>query len=121
MKASVKDLVNLARLNANMDGLQIDAIVARAGLNFTYLAGFAYPGTLARHLDLPDSPRAIYLIWPRRGEPRIVLNVIAEDLSRRDSWIEQFDLYEGYVERPVERLAKVLADMGLASRPRVLA
>src|SRR5258707_1793977 len=115
MKSAAKDLVNLRRLDEAMDANGLDALVARAGLNFTYLAGFAYPGTLARHLDLPDSPRAIYLIWPRHGEPRIVLNVIAEDLSRRDSWIEQFDLYEGYVQQPVERLAKELTDMGLAT------
>jgi Xaa-Pro aminopeptidase len=41
--------------------------------------------------------------------------VIAEALSRRDSWIEQFDLYEGYVEPPIERLAKVLAEMGFSA------
>ena len=114
MKASVEDLVNVTRLNEKMDMLGVDAVVARAGLNFTYLAGFAYPGTLARHLDLPDSPRGIYMVWPRTGEPHIILNVIAEELSRRDSWVKHFDVYEGYVERPVERLAKVLKDMGLS-------
>src|ERR1700730_14906608 len=107
-------IANLERLNRFMDENKFDAVVLRSGTNFTYLAGFAYPGTLARHLDLPDSPRAIFLIWPRRGEPHIVLNVIAEELSRRVSWVERFDLYEGYVEHPVERLAKVIADMGLS-------
>ena len=56
MKSSVKDLVNLPRLEQAMDRAGVDAVVARAGLNFTYLAGFAYPGTLARHVDLADSP-----------------------------------------------------------------
>ena len=46
MKSSVKDLVNLPRLEQAMDRAGVDAVVARAGLNFTYLAGFAYPGTL---------------------------------------------------------------------------
>jgi Xaa-Pro aminopeptidase len=59
MKADVKDFVQLARLAREMDALGLDAIVARAGINFTYLAGFAYPGTLARHLDLADSPRGV--------------------------------------------------------------
>ncbi len=114
MKASVKELVNLDRMAAQMDAAKVDAVVARAGLNFTYLAGFAYPGTLARHVDLADSPRAVYVVWPRTGEPRIVTNAIAEGLARRDSWIEQFDVYEGYVEKPIDRLATVLATMGLA-------
>jgi Xaa-Pro aminopeptidase len=108
-------LINFARLEAALDEHKLDALVARAGLNFTYLAGFAYPGTLARHVDLADSPRAVYVVWPRRGEPRIVLNAIARDLAARDSWIRQFDVYEGYVEAPVHRLSRTLADMGLGS------
>jgi Xaa-Pro aminopeptidase len=114
MKPTAKDLVNLERLDEAMDRHGLDALIARAGLNFTYLAGFAYPGTLARHVDLADSPRAVIVVWPRRGEPRIVLNSIARDLAQRDSWIEAFDVYEGYVEAPVQRLATTLADMGLA-------
>lgn len=113
MKASASDLINLDRIGREMDADGVDAIVARAGLNLTYLAGFAYPGTLARHVDLADSPRAVYLVWPRRGEPRMVVNAIADGLARRDSWIEVFDVYEGYVEPPVERLAATLSDMGL--------
>ena len=108
------ELMNLERLNAKMDEHGVDAIVSRAGLNFTYLTGCVYPGTLARHVDLSDSPRAVYVVWPRHGEARIVVNSTAEGLARRDSWVTGFDLYEGYVERPAERLAKTIAEMGLA-------
>src|SRR4029077_3415932 len=114
MPRAAKELVNLKRLEEAMDRHGLDAIVARAGLNFTYLAGFAYPGTLARHVDLADSPRAVIVVWPRRGEPRIVLNSIARDLAQRDSWIRKFDVYEGYVEAPVQRLASTLTELGLA-------
>ncbi|MDB5510704.1 MAG: Xaa-Pro aminopeptidase [Enterovirga sp.] len=114
MKPTARDVINVDRLNQGMDAAKIDAIVARAGLNLTYLSGFAYPGTLARHVDLADSPRAIYLVWPRRGEPRMIVNAIAEGLARRDSWVEHFDVYEGYVEAPIDRLAGVLQSMGLA-------
>jgi Xaa-Pro aminopeptidase len=115
MKATAGSLINLTRLEAALEAHGLDALVARAGLNLTYLAGFAYPGTLARHVDLADSPRAVFVVWPRKGEPRIVLNAIARDLAARDSWIEKFDVYEGYVEAPVHRLANTLKDMGLAS------
>ncbi len=114
MKPRVRDLVNIGRLEAKMDAYKMDAVVARAGINLCYLAGFAYPGTLARHVDLADSPRPIYLIWPRHGEPRMVLNLIAAGLTQRDSWIEKFDTYEAYIDSPAETLAKTLADMGLA-------
>jgi Xaa-Pro aminopeptidase len=114
MKPSVRELMNLARLEEAMKVKGLDAVVARAGLNFTYLAGFAYPGTLARHVDLADSPRSVWVVWPRGGEPRIVVNAIAKDLAARDSWIEVFDVYEGYVEAPIGRVAKTLRDMGLS-------
>lgn len=115
MKNSRQILINLERLQLKMEAYGVDAVVARAGVNFAYLSGVTYPGTLARHLDLADSPRGTYLIWPHRGEPRIVLNAIAEGVTRRDSWVELIDVYEGYVEPPVERLAKVIADMGLSA------
>jgi hypothetical protein len=54
-------LTNVDRLHAHMDRHNLAAVVARSGQNFTYLSGLAYPGTLARHLDLPDSTRALKL------------------------------------------------------------
>ena len=114
MKKSPDILANLDRLNQKMDEYGLAAIVARAGVNYTYLSGVSYRGTLARHLDLTDSPRGTFLVWPRYGEPRIVLNAFAEGITRRDSWVEIIDVYEGYSELPVERLAKVISDMGLA-------
>src|SRR5437667_7654056 len=85
-------IANLERLNQLMDEHAFSAIVVRSGKNFTYLAGFAYPGTLARHLDFPDSPREVLLVWPRRGEPLMVLNHIAAPLAERDSWLEAIEL-----------------------------
>ena len=79
-----KIIANVKRLNRLMDESGCAAVVARSGKNFTYLAGFAYPGTLARHLDFPDSPRGVLLVWPRRGDPVLVVNEIAAPLARRD-------------------------------------
>jgi Xaa-Pro aminopeptidase len=53
-----ESLVNVDRLNQKMDEHGLAAVVARSGVNFTYLSGVVYPGTLARHLDLTDSPAA---------------------------------------------------------------
>lgn len=114
MKRPADILINFPRLEHKLDEAGLDAVVARTGINFTYLAGFPYPGTLARHLDLADSPRAVFVVWPRRGEAVIVTNAIAEGLARRDSWIEKIEVYAGYTEPPIERLAKVLVGMGLA-------
>ncbi len=107
-------LANVERLHRLMDEEGISAIVARSGKNFTYLAGFAYPGTLARHLEFPDSPREVMLIWPRTGDPVMVLNSYAAPLARRDSWLQNIEVVDDYAESPYERAADVLQELGLA-------
>ncbi|MBI4635929.1 MAG: aminopeptidase P family protein [Candidatus Rokubacteria bacterium] len=111
-------IANVDRLHAFMDRHRLAGVVARSGQNFTYLSGLAYPGTLARHLDLPDSVRGVLLVWLRHGEPVIVLNKIAEGLTRRDSWVKRIEVYDAYTESPYGRLCRVLREAGLA-RERV--
>src|SRR4030095_15333482 len=85
MPQSKREIIaNVGRLHAYMDRHRLAAVVARSGQNFTYLSGLAYPGTLARHVDIADSTRAVMLLWPRHGDPVIVLNAIAEKLTLRD-------------------------------------
>jgi Xaa-Pro aminopeptidase len=69
MTAKREIAANVDRLNAYMDRNDLAARVIRSGKNFTYLAGFACPGTLSRHLDHTDSPGEVLLVWPRSGEP----------------------------------------------------
>jgi Xaa-Pro aminopeptidase len=111
-------MANVPRLEQSMDRLGLAAVVLRSGNNFTYLAGIAYPGTLARHLDLADSVRAVLLVWPRRGEPVVVLDYAAEGLTRDRSWVKRLEIYEPYVETAYGRVCKVLSDLGL-DRDRV--
>jgi Xaa-Pro aminopeptidase len=111
-------IANVTRLHEHMDRHRLAAVVARSGQNFTYLSGLAYPGTLARHLDLSDSVRGVLLVWPRSDEPVIVLNKIAEGLTRRDSWVKRLEVYDAYTESPYHRLAQVLKQLGLG-RERV--
>ncbi len=104
---------NIERLNNIMDREGIDALVLRSGVNFTYLSGVVYPGTLARHLDLADSPRGVVLVWPRLGEPALVLNSFAAPLARRDAAIENIVQYDDYGESVYSKTAEVLTQMGL--------
>ncbi len=109
-----KIIANVERLHRLMDEEGISAIVARSGKNFTYLAGFAYPGTLGRHLEFPDSPREVLLVWPRTGDPVMVLNSYAAPLARRDSWLERVEVYDDYAESPYQRAGSILQQMGLS-------
>jgi Xaa-Pro aminopeptidase len=107
-------VANLERLYGFMDQYRLAAVVARSGQNFTYLSGIAYPGTLARHLDFPDSARGVMLVWPRNGEPVLILNRIAEGVATRDSWIKRIALYDAYRESPYRCLCQVITETGLA-------
>lgn len=108
-------LVNIDRLHTLMDNAGLDAIVVRSGVNVTYLSGVFFPGTLQRHLDLVDSPRGIFVVWPRHGESAIVVNPLAEPLARRDTWLDRVEVHAGYSERPIERVCAVLQSAGLGS------
>ena len=109
-----KIIANVERLHRLMDEEGVSAIVARSGKNFTYLAGFAYPGTLGRHLEFPDSPREVLLVWPRDGDPVMVLNTYAAPLARRDSWLERIEVYDDYAESPYQRATDLLGQLGLS-------
>ena len=106
-------LVNVERLHRFMDEAGCAAVVARSGKNFTYLAGIAYPGTLARHLDFPDTPRDVFCIWPRSGEPIVVTHHAGRPVTERDSWVERIEVIEDYVESGIEGAARVLRSLGL--------
>lgn len=116
MGASARKIIaNVPRLERYMDANGLDAIAVRTGANFTYLAGVALPGTLARHLDLASTVRGFMLVWPRKGEPIIVLDAFAEKVVLRDSWVGNAVVYKAYVESLYTRVAEVLLDLGLDS------
>ena len=107
-------IANIPRLHALMDRVGLAAVVARSGQNFNYLAGLVFPGTLARHLDFPDSERGVIAVWPRNGEPVLVLNSTAAGLAQRDSWVQELRFSGGYGESPYACLCTVLEELGLA-------
>ena len=107
-----KIIANVPRLESYMDANGLEAIAVRTGANFTYLAGVALPGTLARHLDIASTVRGFMFVWPRKGEPIVVLDSFAEKLVARDSWVAKTVVYKAYVESLYTRVANVLEDLG---------
>jgi Xaa-Pro aminopeptidase len=112
--APATDLVNLTGLAELLDHLRVDALVCRSGMNVSYLSGIGSPGTLGRHLDLADTPREVFVVWPAAGEPVVVLSEIASHLARATSRIARLEVYRDYADSPEEALARVLRDFGLA-------
>jgi|GEM_PF-289134 len=108
------ELVNLRGLEDLLRGMHLDALVCRSGMNVTYLTGIGAPGTLGRHLDLADTPRETFVVWPLSGEGYVVLSEIASHLAKATSRMTQFEIYKDYVDSPEEALARVLRSAGLA-------
>src|SRR5262245_18004541 len=108
-------LTNVDRLNRYMDAHDLAAVAVRSGVNFTYLAGMAMPGTLARHLDIASTVRGFMVLWPHSGEPAVVLDAFAEKFAKRESWIDRVEVYNAYTESLYGKVAQLIADMGLAS------
>ncbi len=108
-----KIIANVPRLNDFMDRHGCSAIVARSGTNITYLSGVAFPGSQGRHVDFPDSPREIYVVWPRQGEPVMVLNNLGIARAWRDSWIPNIEGYDDYRTTAFARTAEVIERLGL--------
>ena len=113
MKAGHKVIANIERLNQYMDREGLAAVAVRSGVNFTYLAGMAMPGTLMRHLDMANTVRGFMLLWPREAEPVVILDSMAEKVVQRDSWIDRVELYQAYLESLYTRVAKVIDEYGL--------
>jgi Xaa-Pro aminopeptidase len=113
MEQRVQIPANIDRLNAFMDRNELAAVVARSGQNFTYLSGMAYPGTLQRMLDLTDSPRGTIVLWPRKGDPVVILNKTAVPYTQRESPITRLEVYQAYIESPYKRLCSVIQEAGL--------
>ncbi len=106
-------IANVGRLNRYLDRNDLAAIAVRSEINFTYLAGMAMPGTLMRHLDIANTVRGFMLVWPRNGEPVVILDSMAEKIVQRDSWINRIEVYRAYVESLYSRVAEVLDEYGL--------
>jgi len=115
MGSSDREIIaNVSRLDRYMDAYGLEAIAVRTGANFTYLSGIALPGTLARHLDIASTVRGFMLVWPRSGDPIIVLDSFAEKVVARDSWVNKIVVYKAYTESLYTRVASVLDDLGMA-------
>ena len=110
-----KVIANIDRLNSYMDRIGLAAVAVRTGVNFTYLSGMAMPGTLARHLDIASTVRGFMLLWPRKGDPVLVVDAFAEKLARRKSWIDRIEVYKAYENSLYGRIAELIGEAGLAT------
>jgi len=114
-RPEVAQAVNIRGLERLFRRQRIDCLICRSGINTVYLSGISSPGTLGRHLDLADTPRETFVVWPASGEPVVVVSEIASEVARVSSHIARIKTYADYVESPERALANVVRDLNLAT------
>jgi len=112
------NVVNMRGLQELFQALNVEAIVCRGGVNVMYLSGIATPGTLGRHLDLAETARETFVVWPAAGDPIAVVSDIASEVARISSRIRDLRTYRDYVDNPEVALAETIRELSL-DRSRV--
>ena len=100
--------MNLERFEALLAESGMDAVVASSLENVSYLSG----ARMVMQRLIPD--RLALLLWPAQGDPAIVVCKGEDVACRDDCRIEDMRSYTEFVESPVDLLAEVVVEKGLA-------
>jgi Xaa-Pro dipeptidase len=103
---------NLDLLSAKMDAEGLDAVVAVNKKSVVYLsnAPTAWGDWQQRRAD---GPRICFVVWPREGEPAVIVGELEREVTEEYCWIPRIECYPDYAQTPYEKLSEVLADMRL--------
>jgi Xaa-Pro dipeptidase len=100
---------NIERLKTLLHKSEFDAIVAVSPENVTYTCGV----TIWTQRSIRD--RLAIVVWPRAGEPSIIVCNIEEPQTRTESFIQDVRSYVEFRVSPIELLAEVLREKGLTT------
>ena len=100
---------NIERLKTLLEQSELDAIVAVSPENVTYTCGV----TIWTQRSIRD--RLAIVVWPRAGNPSVIVCNIEEPQTRAESFIQDVRSYIEFRVSPIEVLADVLREKGLAA------
>ncbi|MYD93690.1 MAG: aminopeptidase P family protein [Chloroflexi bacterium] len=100
--------MNLRRFEALLAESGMDGVIASSLENVSYLSG----ARMVMQRLIPD--RLALLLWPADGYPAIVVCKGEDVACRDDCQIEDMRSYTEFVTSPVDLLADVIAEKGLA-------
>lgn len=100
--------MNAKRFDALLAESGMDAVIASSLENVSYLSG----ARIVMQRLIPD--RLALLLWPGQGNPAIVLCKGEDVACRQDCRIEDMRTYTEFVTSPVDLLADVVVEKGLA-------
>lgn len=101
-------LINVQRLEQEMDAAGLDAIVAASPENVFYFSG----AFIRTQVSIRD--RLAVVVWPRRGEPALVVCDIEQTLVEKESWIHDVRVYVEFARSPISVVIEALRDRGVS-------
>lgn len=102
-------LGDLDSLRSAIDNSEFDAIIAMSPENAPYTSGV---GIWSQKV-IRD--RLALVVWPRDGEPTLIVATNEEGYVREKSWIPDVRAYRQHVDSPIKLLSDVLQEKGLAA------
>ncbi len=100
--------MNIERFEDMLAESGLDGVIASSLENVSYLSG----ARIVTQRLIPD--RLVLLLWPGQGDPAIVLCKGEDVACRDDCRIEDMRAYKEFVTPPVDLLADVVVEKGLA-------
>jgi Xaa-Pro aminopeptidase/Xaa-Pro dipeptidase len=105
---------NLTLLREKMNAERLDALVAISKKSVLYLSNA--PTAWSWQQGRADGPRLCLVVWPREGEPALIVGELEREVTREYGWIPRIEFYPDYAQTPYEKLAEVLDDMRLRGK-----
>ena len=99
---------NLPLLEKLLAASEFDAIIAVSPENVRYAADVS----IATQRSIPD--RLAMVVWAKGRAPVFVLCLVEEGYAREHGWIQDLRSYKEFVVSPVDLLADVLTELGIA-------
>jgi Xaa-Pro dipeptidase len=96
------------RIRSALEESDYDAVLAVSVENVYYLSG----AWIITQRLIPD--RLALVLWPRSGEPSLLVCSIEETLAREQSSIRDVRVYEEFAVSPVRAATALLTELGLA-------
>ena len=100
---------NLDSLRTAMDDSEFDAIIAMSPENVPYTSGV---GIWSQKV-IRD--RLALVVWPKDGEPTLIVATNEEGYVTEKSWITDVRAYSQHAESPIKLLSLVLQEKGLGA------
>ena len=100
---------NLDSLRQAMDSSGFDAVIAMSPENVPYTSGV---GIWSQKV-IRD--RLALVVWPREGDPTLIVATNEEGYVREKSWITDVRAYSQHADSPIKLLSNVLLEKGIGT------